>query len=179
MSKISNIKKDAHAVAKTEAVFEHKDFGKIRVDMKLIASLSKFRQLAPHTPESGGVLIGKHLRSGGTFLVDACTVPQNEDHCQRNTFYRSHQHNQKVKEIWEKSGGRDNFLGLWHTHPEPYPSYSSVDLNDWKNALKSCKYYGRNLLFFIIGQEHLKIWIGYKGWFSYRVTELGSYCFDG
>jgi len=150
-------------------------YGLVRFSSELLERLCQFRQLVKDCPESGGVLIGKHLNSGGVLLVDGLTPPQKSDKQGRCEFYRSTEHNRLVNEIWRKSNGHSTYVGLWHSHPEPIPSYSATDKQDWLNALKQSKYEGNRLFFAIVGQTHIRMWMGVKSAFQPKILLIGEY----
>lgn len=145
---------------KTEWVLDLPRFGKLRISNELIKELQKFQQLKSNAKESGGLLIGKHLSSGGVMLVDEFTPPQQSDKQGRNSFYRSAAHNSVVQKVWSDSGHRSTYVGLWHTHPEDVPSYSLTDKKDWLNSLGSSQYDGGHLIFLIVGITHISCWLG-------------------
>lgn len=150
-------------------------YGLIRISSGLIERLCQFRQLDKHCPESGGVLIGKHLNSGGSLLVEELTPPQISDKQGRCEFYRSAEHDKLVNEVWQKSNRHSTFVGLWHTHPEPIPKYSSIDKQDWQNALVQSKFEGDKLLFVIVGQTHIRVWMGSKSARLQKISLIGEY----
>jgi integrative and conjugative element protein (TIGR02256 family) len=152
-----------------------KGYGLIRMSCELLEKLCDFRQLAKQSPESGGVFIGKHLNSGGILLIDQLTPPQKSDKQGRCEFYRSTEHNKLVNEIWQKSNKHSTYVGLWHTHPELIPNYSPVDKQDWQNALIQSKYEGNKLFFAIVGQTHIRMWMGIKSTFQTKISLIGEY----
>ena len=159
----------------SEWKIEVDNFGGIRVSGNLIDELSKYRQLSSSSPESGGVILGSHLNSGGKLYIDRYTPPQQEDKQTRCSHFRSSTHSSICQKIWEETQGHTTFLGLWHTHPEPIPMYSSVDKADWIKALKKAQYEGHHLLFFIIGQSHIRCWLGSKGALFQKIKLIGEY----
>jgi integrative and conjugative element protein (TIGR02256 family) len=150
-------------------------YGLIRMSGELLAKLCDFRQLVRQAPESGGVLIGKHLNSGGVLLIDQLTLPQKSDKQGRCEFYRSTEHSKLMNEIWQKSKRHSTYVGLWHSHPEPVPNYSSIDKQDWQNALIQSMYEGNLLFFVIVGQTHIRIWMGVKSTFKPKISLIGEY----
>lgn len=158
-----------------EWVMEHEDYGLIRVSRILVDKLLRYRQLEQNTPESGGVLIGKHLNSNGSILLDDFTPPQPTDKQGRYRYYRSSEHNRIIQDIWRGSDYQSTYVGLWHTHAESIPNFSGVDKTDWMNALNRSKYEGIALFFFIIGQTHIRCWIGLKRTFVTKIELIGEY----
>lgn len=151
------------------------NYGLVRLSCNLLKMLSEFIQDGILKPESGGVLIGKHLNSGGTLLIDDFTQPQKSDKQGRHSYYRSATHNKLVQDIWNKSDGHTTYVGLWHTHPEPRPKFSPVDKRDWLNALIKSEFEGDRLYFIIVGQTHIRCWIGTKLKLKHNIELLGEY----
>ncbi len=151
------------------------DFGRVRIAHTLLANLCRFRQTAGCHPESGGVLIGKHLIRGGRMVIDRHTPPQRGDKQGRCMFYRSKDHDRIVQSIWEKSKRISTYVGLWHTHPENIPKYSTIDRKDWNKALNRSTYDGRNLFFFIVGRTHIGCWMGTKRIIKNSIKIVGQY----
>ena len=134
----------------------------------------EYRQIKANQPESGGAIIGQYLASDGFLLINDFTPPQETDNQTRFSCYRSEQHNLLANQIWKNSNRKSTFVGLWHTHPEPIPNYSRVDRRDWNNTLNEASYYGEYLVFIIVGQTHLKCWLGSKHWLRNKIELLGT-----
>lgn len=147
----------------------------IKVSIELIEELSFFRQLRVYDNESGGVLIGSLLSENRGYIIDKMTTPQKKDKQSRSSFFRSEEHNILVQKIWEETNGFSTYLGLWHTHPEDIPHYSSVDKKDWKDSLNESNYDGKDLFFFIVGRTHIRCWLGVKGVFFNKIKLIGEY----
>jgi len=151
-------------------------YGLVRVNTSLMQELAIYRQLGEYLPESGGILIGKHLNSGGRLVIETLTPPQPTDIQGRCNYFRSKAHNELAQEVWKASDGHSTYVGLWHTHPEPRPHPSSVDKQDWRNALKKSGYEGKHLFFFIVGQTYTRCWVGQKKRFRTYIELVGEYC---
>lgn len=152
-----------------------KGYGLVRISSNLLKRIYKFKQLESTSPESGGVLIGKHLNSEGALLIDDLTEPQESDRQGRCQFYRSEGHNSIVNKIWLESNKHSTYVGLWHTHPEPIPDYSCVDKYDWESALRYSKFEGNRLFFVILGQTHIRIWMGENSSSKPQILLIGEY----
>jgi integrative and conjugative element protein (TIGR02256 family) len=153
---------------------EIKCIGLLKISGELIEQLKEYKQLSTSKPESGGVLVGSFLNSGGFMIINKFTPPQTNDKQSRYLFYRSKQHNKVVKKIWEKSNHISTYVGLWHTHAESIPNYSSQDKKDWNDALNQSEYEGNILFFFIVGQTHIRCWIGTKKMFRNKIELIGE-----
>lgn len=114
-------------------------------------------------PEAGGVLLGRALKETGDSIIDEITIPTEGDRRSRFAFHRSRKkHQQAIDMAWEESQKTCNYLGEWHTHPEPVPTPSSVDLRNWKDRLKKDFFDSPYLYFIIVGTETIEAWEGCK-----------------
>ncbi|WP_165661751.1 Mov34/MPN/PAD-1 family protein [Oceanimonas sp. MB9] len=150
------------------------NLGEVIFRQELLKSLAKFRQLDACDKESGGVLIGKYLNSGGAMQIDDFTPPQPTDKQSRCGFYRSATHNRIVTQAWRESEGHATYVGLWHTHPESNPNYSLLDRRDWEKALKESRYEGQHLFFIIVGQQSLRCWVGVNSKKETKISLIGE-----
>lgn len=157
---------------------EVSSFGKVRISSMLINKLAKYRQLSPISLESGGVLIGKHLNSNGVLLIDSFTPPLPTDRQSRHGYYRSRAHNDVVRKLWKETERESTYVGLWHTHPEDCPNYSPIDKTDWMKALKTSRYEGTKLFFFIIGNTKIRCWLGFSDKSNCTIKFLSELKFD-
>ena len=120
---------------------------------KVIEQLKKYIQLSSCSTEAGGLLIG--YERGNHFEITNITYPYKEDIRDINYFERKDKkHINTLKYIRKLSLGAKSYLGEWHTHPEPNPRPSSLDITEWK---KTANYNEDILLFLIVGQETIFI----------------------
>lgn len=113
------------------------------------------RQLGSLDLEAGGILLG--LRRGDHLHVIDLTTPGPGDKRSRTSFKRSQRHHlERALERWRESGCVIDYVGEWHTHPEPQPSPSSLDRSEWRAI---CAHRSDPMLFLIagIGEE---LWAG-------------------
>ena len=129
----------------------------VKIDSAAVARLLACRQTAPDATEAGGVLLGRRL-AGGHVVVDEITEPIPTDVRARYAFHRSAEHQAAIDEAHARSGGTCGYLGEWHTHAEPNPRPSSVDIEDWQRHACEDTYDGEELIFVIVGQEHVRAW---------------------
>lgn len=127
-----------------------------------LIQLHGFRQTSSRDREAGGTLLGKILLRDDVAVVEALTRPGKGDRQTRFGFFRSERHHHEAHHYWQSTSQTGAYLGLWHSHPEPTPTPSSVDFNDWRRALQKDIYPGRGLLFIIVGTESVGIWLGFK-----------------
>lgn len=132
----------------------------IVISADVLSQLAGLRQLVPHVPESGGLLLGRLFGSGDESAIEVVTAPGNGDVQSRFGFFRSSRHQRAVDNYWRRTAGEGTYLGLWHTHPEPVPTPSGVDLADWRRALKKDVFYGKGLVFAIVGMKAFSFWYG-------------------
>lgn len=51
-------------------------------------------------------------------------------------------------------------MGVWHTHPQKIPVPSSIDWEDWYDALKVDKTGCEYMFFIIAGIAEMRVWVG-------------------
>ena len=112
--------------------FSYQDY-KRKISKSVFDQIYQYRQTGCLSSESGGVLIGRQIISTGNLIIDHCTVPMPLDVCKRTRYLRK---DPKHIEFFTTLRQRENniyaYVGEWHTHPELIPSYSSMDLCNWK-----------------------------------------------
>lgn len=155
--------------------FIHTRNGVIQFGTEAIAVLHGFRQLAPEACEAGGLLLGRYLRGGHNIVVDGVTEPLPEDTRTRATFQRSTAHNALIERAWRESGGTVNCVGCWHTHPEPWPTPSQIDMDDWLRMLREDVLADEACFFVIVGTERTRVWVGDKRTMSIVVCPEGAW----
>lgn len=124
------------------------------------ATISSYASGARGASEGGGVLLGRMLLGSNDIMVDGVTEPGPKDIRRPYSFKRNKAYHQRlVDEAWAASGGTMVFLGGWHTHPEPVPTPSGVDIKDWVNETKKATYEQDHLVFAIAGTERTRLWL--------------------
>lgn len=116
--------------------------------------------------EAGGVLLGRHLLDSYDVVIDEISTPQSSDRRSRYGFFRSAKHEKLARKRWLEENSTSAYLGIWHTHPEPDPTPSSVDQRDWQQAVAGDTYEGDRLFFPIVGTHCIRIW---------TLNRLGTY----
>lgn len=135
--------------------------GILKISFEAVLKMKSYSQNQNHNLEAGGVLIGRFIKDSKDIVVDKITAPMLNDKRTRNTFVRGVKMHQRVIDSeWVKSNGTLHYLGEWHTHPENYPTPSSIDLKNWKAILKTYTYTSRYLYFVIVGIKEIRIWEG-------------------
>ena len=123
-----------------------------------VEQMRAFTQKSRWQSEAGGVLLGRHLLDSADVVIDEVTTPQSSDQRTRFTFFRSKKHESLARQRWLEQASTMAYLGLWHTHPENDPTPSSVDRNDWTQAVSRDVFDGDRLFFPIVGIQRLRIW---------------------
>ncbi|HEU4731736.1 MAG TPA: Mov34/MPN/PAD-1 family protein [Kofleriaceae bacterium] len=140
--------------------FKHSRYGILQLGEDAVVALRSFEQHAPDATEAGGVLLGRYLRDGYDIVVDSITTPQPSDVRTRFGFDRNGEHQRLIDEAWERSNGTCNFLGDWHTHAEPYPRPSAIDLGNWMRMMREDIRDDEACFFVIVGQAEIRCWEG-------------------
>lgn len=123
-----------------------------------VQQMLSFAQRRWWQSEAGGVLLGRHLLDSRDVVVDDVTTPQVADRRSRFGFFRSRRHEALAQERWRQQAGTSAYLGLWHTHPEPDPTPSTVDYRDWQQAVAGDSFEGDRLFFPIVGTNSIRVW---------------------
>ncbi|GGH64742.1 Mov34/MPN/PAD-1 family protein [Phaeocystidibacter marisrubri] len=94
---------------------------------RLLEILERYKQIGKKDNEAGGILLGQ-VSEDGIFILKA-SAPCSADQASRTGFVRSKKKAQYIIDYEHvSSGGQTIYLGEWHTHSEPYPCPSQVDL---------------------------------------------------
>lgn len=148
----------------SEALLFHRPCGGVvKVAPEALEQMFLFRQVEADSQEAGGVLLGRHILGCRDIVIDEVTSPAPSDRRLRLSFHRSHAYHQEViNSRWRNSRGTCQYLGEWHTHPETFPTPSSVDFLDWRRRLQVDQFAGDALLFIIIGTVGAGAWEGLR-----------------
>ncbi len=145
----------------TRPRFRRPDGTVLVIGDEALATMLRFRQTKRLSSEAGGVLLGRHLLDVSHVVVDEVTVPMKRDCRFLTAFRRSRDAHQRViDERWAASRGTCQYLGEWHTHPEPVPHASFVDMADWRRRLRADVFDGNTLVFLIVGTDAIRAWEG-------------------
>lgn len=131
------------------------DRGKILIEPRVIELVLGYCQHKSAKTESGGILLG--YRRDHHLHIVAATTPQPDDQRMRFRFFHRDLNHQKIaNQQWDLSGNTMDYLGEWHTHPEPEPIPSSLDMSEWQ---KICCVRKTSMAFLIVGWTGA-IWLG-------------------
>ena len=140
-------------------VYRRPKRGHVLVTAAVVRVFQKHRQLRWHSPESGGVILGRIMAVDDDIIFDDASEPTALDRAGRFFFRRARSPAQRaINDAWETSDGMRNYLGEWHTHPERHPTPSSHDRDDWLRICSTANFEQESLFFAIVGQESTAIW---------------------
>lgn len=110
-------------------------------------------QLSHNDKERGGILIGEIYPDSNTIAI----IEIYESMKAKASKYSIEIDNVEMQFIIDKvhqnSSGLRNYLGDWHTHPEPIPHPSSIDNRTFKDRVRKSKLNKNFLLNMIIGND--------------------------
>jgi integrative and conjugative element protein (TIGR02256 family) len=142
-------------------IFSDTRGNKFELGCSALITMTEFVQIGNFKTEAGGVLLGRYIVDCEDVVVDCITPPLDGDKRSRFLFFRTAQSHQRIiNHAWRSSKGICNYLGEWHTHPEPDPSPSTHDTLNWKRKLRFDKYDSDYLFFVIIGIRRINAWKG-------------------
>lgn len=106
---------------------------RLEIAPEVVELLRSYAQHDPEALEAGGLLLGRLSDENSLLTIERVTEPLPGDTCTRRTFERTDPgHGISCQRAWEASGGQVACWGTWHTHAEPHPSPSEVDLESWR-----------------------------------------------
>lgn len=125
---------------------------------ELIDEMSKWLQHNTHAPESGGYIIGYQNRKTGNITLESITPPHEQDTCSRiRCTIKDFFHRRILRKAQSKSS---YYMGVWHTHPQRFPTPSSIDYRDWEQSIRYERTGGDYIFFLIAGTEGFRVWVG-------------------
>lgn len=150
-------------VPASQIVYSRPNGGRVLIPEVVLASIAPYVQNSWDKPEAGGVIMGRYIKDCNDVVVDKITLPMSGDRSSRFSFFRNKKSHQKIIDReWKASGFTCTYLGGWHTHPEPVPSPSFVDKNDWKQKMRQDVFDSDYLFFMIVGTAEIRLWEGNK-----------------
>lgn len=121
----------------------------LRIEPQALSTIERFRQTSSSAPEAGGMLLAT-IESNLVTVVCA-TEPAATDRRSRFAFIPQLTHQQRVIDKQFRSGL--HFIGEWHTHPEPHPTPSSVDLRSMADCFRDSRHQLASLVMLILGTD--------------------------
>jgi integrative and conjugative element protein (TIGR02256 family) len=144
----------------TKVRFLRPSGGRFQLGPEALSTLLAYMQDRTGKREAGGVLLGRHILNSCDIVVDGATRPMPGDWRTRTRYHRARRrHQNEVNRAWKHSRGTCTYLGEWHTHPEPYPTPSDLDIADWQRRL-GMDTYTEPLFFVIVGTVEIRAWEG-------------------
>ena len=132
------------------------------------------RQTVSDAAESFGVLMGTTSVDRREIWIERVTTPMAHDRRTRFSFtLRDPEHQRMVCGMFTCSGGRAIYLGTWHTHPEPVPTPSGIDRNDWTACLRANP--GRPLAFVLVGTDQVRAFVRARWRFKALIEECDDH----
>ena len=129
-------------------------------------------QTTPDAAESFGVLMGTTSVDRREIWIEKVTTPMARDRRTRFSFaLRDPGHQRTVCGVFTCSGGRAIYLGTWHTHPEPVPTPSRIDRNDWLACWRANR--RRPLAFILVGTDKVRVFVRAR-WRFRPLSEEGN-----
>lgn len=124
---------------------------------EVIQTMTAYTQTEHTQPEAGGQLFGRLLN--GDIMVCRATTPRSADQRTRFSFFPNrNRENREIKRFFKLGL---HFLGDWHSHPEPVPKPSALDIQSIQDCFRESKHSHNSFLLLIVGTEFSpdKIWL--------------------
>lgn len=130
----------------------------IKIEGHILDRIFQYRQTRIFQRESGGVIIGRELKSTGNLIIEEVTEPMRLDKQSRFGFERKDPtHMDCFHKLYELSRATYGYFGEWHTHPEKMPHYSVIDKRNWIKLYKELPQ-KHALYFMICGTISIGVW---------------------
>lgn len=122
----------------------------IKIDGLILDLIYQYLQTGMCQSESGGVLIGRELKSTDNLIIEEITEPMRLDKKSRFGFVRKDPaHMDRFQKLYAMSHETYGYFGEWHTHPEKVPHYSAIDKRNWLKIYRELPQ--KHALYFLIG----------------------------
>jgi integrative and conjugative element protein (TIGR02256 family) len=130
----------------------------ITIASSALSLFERFRQRRVWQREAGGQLFAQ-FSGPETIIVDA-TAPGRTDRRWRTAFEPNPR--AQREEIRQRFEAGLHFVGDWHSHPEPVPSPSRLDLESMRNCFQKSKHDLKALVLIVIGTQPFPegLWVG-------------------
>lgn len=134
-------------------------FGQVEVPAAIAAYLRRYCQ-QPGAAETGGAL-GGYFQKSGTLVISHVMPPSPRNKAGLFWLKRHRGDAQTfVNSVFADTAGAANYVGEWHTHPEPHPSPSIRDRKMMADLLKRSKLEIAFLVGFIVGDTgEICVWL--------------------
>lgn len=132
---------------------------KVKIDKEILDKMYMYKQLRFRDKEAGGILIGREEKNTGNWFIEYATEPYPKDRRGRYYFDRKDkQHIYFYKRLYEENFQIYAYVGEWHTHPEDYPNYSSIDIKGWRNIAEEINDIDKTYFHIIVGRKDIGVW---------------------
>lgn len=138
----------------------------IELAPEVLATFRRFRQYRCTDREAGGQLFAV-FQGNDTIIVDA-KPPNKKDKRTRYSFVPDR--NRQQTEIREMYAKGFHYVGDWHTHPEPVPFPSELDLSSMQDSILKSSHGLQAFILIILGTS-----LGPDGIFMALVYRNGEY----
>jgi len=116
----------------------------------------RFQQIEQREKERGGIVLGQISEKEHRILVCRASVPGGQDRNKRRYFHRDRKKAQQIIEYeFYNSGGKNTYLGEWHTHPANRAIPSPQDIHMITEQLATNEMKVEFILLFVVAQEEL------------------------
>ncbi|WP_245467165.1 MULTISPECIES: Mov34/MPN/PAD-1 family protein [unclassified Mesorhizobium] len=115
----------------------------------VVAHIERHRQLRFWQAEAGGSLFARF--SDREVIIEVATGPRKTDCRTRFTYHPDRKAEQR--EIDEMHPKGLLFVGTWHSHPEPVPTPSTIDLHSLAESFLMSRHHLNAFVLAIIGQR--------------------------
>jgi integrative and conjugative element protein (TIGR02256 family) len=136
----------------------------VEFDPSVINTFRKYQQNNGEA-ESGGILVGEIYPHSNKVIIKEAIVSLKA----KRSFFGVNIDKIEMQKELDKCRENSNFthyyLGDWHTHPEPYPSPSLIDIMSYNQTCKKAKLVTNFIIFLIVGNSkniEKDLWIDIK-----------------
>lgn len=119
------------------------------IEPAVLQRFAEHRQLASRAPEVGGQLFAAFEKY--RVRITQVTGPREADRRSRFSFFPDRR--MENREIKQRFGTGLHFVGDWHTHPEPRPTPSRVDLASMADCFRRSQHTLSYFIMIIVGQQ--------------------------
>lgn len=131
--------------------------GRVEISPSAMSTLTCYRQ-RPRAAERGGVLAGYRI-GARSWVVTHASPPSPRSLAGLFWVKRDRRDAQCfIDRVFAETNGTVNYLGEWHTHPEPYPSTSREDRTMLVELLRNSRLEIDFLLGAIVGTAGAQYW---------------------
>jgi integrative and conjugative element protein (TIGR02256 family) len=134
----------------------------------VVAMFDNEQAMCESRSESGGILIGAYR--GPHLEISSFTTPGPQDLCQPYSFVKQDpRHQRSATKVWKRSGGKDTYVGEWHTHPFGRPEPSMIDKQGWRDITVDAQ---RIMLFAIVAPLGWRLFWCERKWLRITIAPM-------